>query len=103
MTGITHNSATIQWTVSSLVYGPEVYVVMYGTSGNHLEHSSSAVIGGNDTVNFLRSGRIELSELDMATMYYFQVVANNSAGSTRGETVSFTTSGLGENQNQTVK
>ena len=94
---ITHNSAIIQWTVTSLAYGPEMYKVAYGTVvGNH-NHTSSMVTSGNDITRTNFSLNVRLSGLDMMTTYYYHVIAMNSGGGMTPSAVigTFNTSGLG--------
>ena len=95
--GITHNSATISWTVRSLSYGPEMYVVQYGTDMNTLDQTSSIQTSGSDITltNFTLS--ISLTGLQMTTTYYYRVIAMNDGGSmTQSETLgTFNTTGLG--------
>ena len=95
---ITHNSATIQWTVISIAYGPEMYVVMYGTNMNTLDQTSSmTATSGNDInrVNFMLS--VGLTGLEMMTTYYYRVVAMNGDDRITPSDIiaSFNTSGLG--------
>ena len=85
---ISHNSATISWTVTSLSYGPETYVVQYGTDMNTLDQTSSMETSGSDITltNFTLS--ISLTGLQMMTTYYYRVIAmNDGGGMTRSVTV----------------
>ena len=95
--GIRHNSAIISWTVTSLSYGPETYVVQYGTDMNTLDQTSSMETSGSDITftNFTLS--ISLTGLQMMTTYYFRVIAmNGGSGMTQSVTVeTFDTTGLG--------
>ena len=75
---VTHNSATVQWIVTSLAYGPEMYVVMYGTAVNNLNQTSSMVTSGNDVTQTNFNVNVRLSGLDMMTTYYYRVAAVNS-------------------------
>ena len=95
-TSLTHNSATIQWTVTSLSYGPETYVVQYGTGMNNLNQTSSMNNSGGDitTTNFDLS--VGLTGLDMITTYYYRVlVMNDGSGVTQSGTGTFNTTFLG--------
>ena len=95
--GIRQTSATIRWTVTSLSYGPETYVVQYGTEMNTLDQTSSMEISGSDITltNFTLS--ISLTGLQMMTTYYYRVIAmNGGGGMTQSVTVGvFNTSGPG--------
>ena len=51
--GITHNSATIRWTVASLSYDPEMYVVQYGQAMDSLTMTSSMVMGDVTPLNYM--------------------------------------------------
>ena len=103
---VTHNSATIQWTVTSLAYGPEMYIVHYGTDMNNLDQTSATVSSGGDItmVNFDLS--IQLTGFQLMTQYFYRVVATNAANTGGGMTPSvmvgtFNTTGLGEHFYQT--
>ena len=78
-----HDTATIQWRVTSLTYDPETYIVEYGTDMNNLALTSAMVTSGNDisVMNLQRS--VQLDSLTFNTVYYYRVVATNNAGSTR--------------------
>ena len=45
---ISDSSAIIQWTVSSIAYTPETYVVEYGTSQDSLDMTSDPTHSGED-------------------------------------------------------
>ena len=94
---ITHESATISWTVTSLSYGPETYVVQYGTDMNTLNQTSSMETSGSDITltNFTLS--ISLTRLQLMTTYYYHVIAmNGGGGMNQSVTVGvFNTTGLG--------
>ena len=77
---ITPNSATIQWTVPSIAYTPETYVVKYGTSQDNLNLTSGSQHSGPDITIGSRSYSVQLSGLRVATLYYFSVMATNTVG-----------------------
>ena len=85
MTTLRHDTATIQWRVTSLSYDPETYVVEYGTDMDNLNLNTAGTMvtsGGDITLeNFIRS--VQLNDLVFNTDYYYRMVATNSAGSTR--------------------
>ena len=97
--GIQQNCATISWTVTSLSYGPETYVVQYGTDMNTLDQTSSMALetSGSDITltNFTLS--ISLTGLELMTTYYYRVIAmNDGGGMTQSVTVgTFDTTALG--------
>lgn len=79
---LTQDSATIQWRVSALQYGPEVYRVLYSnTSSTELSFLSENVSSGNDITltDFVMS--VKLMGLEVNTLYYYQVETINTAGS----------------------
>ena len=93
-TGITHNRATILWTVSRIAYTPENYTVHFGTSpGSLTPFNQQQQSGDNFTATNLQFS-IELTGLSAGTTYYYQVVAVNSVGSTQSTVRQFTTNEL---------
>ena len=68
--------------MTSIAYDPETYIVQYGTASDSLTSTSSTVSSGNaiTRTNFMLS--VELTGLTRDTLYYYQVVATNTAGST---------------------
>ena len=95
--GITHNSAIIHWTVASLSYDPEMYVVRYGLAMGSLTMTSSMVMGDVTPVNYMDQfqGSVTLTGLRNLTTYYYQVVSTNSGDSNFSTVDSFNTSALG--------
>ena len=90
---VTHNTALIQWTVSSIVYTPETYVVEYGTSQDSLDMTSDPTHSGEDITIASVTYSVTLSDLRENTTYYVHIVATNTAD--RSTTISverFTTS-----------
>ena len=93
--GITHNSATIQWTVTALSYGPETYVVQYGTDMNNLNQTSSIETSGDDITRTNFDLSIDLTGLEMITTYYYSVISmNDASGVTQSYTETFNTTFL---------
>ena len=93
-TGVTHNTATIHWTVSRIAYTPENYTVYFGTSpGSLTPFNQQRQSGDNFTATNL-SFSLQLTGLSAGTTYYYQVVAVNSVGSTATVEQSFTTTTL---------
>ena len=97
-TGVTHSSATIRWTVSSLSYDPEMYVVQYGLMEDSLILNSTIVMGDVTPLNYMDSftGSVQLPGLNRLTTYYYRVMAINGAGTTLSDVAVFNTSGLGD-------
>ena len=93
-TGVTHNTATIFWTVSRIAYTPETYTVHFGTSpGSLTSFSQQRQSGDNFTATNL-SFFVDLTGLSAGTTYYYQVVAVNSVGSTQSSGPQFRTNEL---------
>ena len=95
--GITHNSATIRWTVLSLSYDPEIYVVQYGLTADNLNMTSAMVMGTLTPMNYMdgQQGTVDLTGLNKLTTYYYRVMATNSEGPTTSDVGTFNTSVLG--------
>ena len=94
-TGITHNRATIHWTVSMIAYTPENYTVHFGnSSGSLTSFSQQRQSGDNFTATNLQFS-VQLTGLSAGTTYYYQVVAVNSQpGSNRSTMQQFRTNEL---------
>ena len=71
--------ATVQWTVTSISYTPETYVVMYGTAEGNLDTTSVEEREDDITARDV-SFSVQLSGLQPATVYYYIVRATNSHG-----------------------
>ena len=96
VTSITHNIATIQWTVTSLSYGPETYVVQYGRDMNNLDKTSSMETSGGDITRTNFNLSVGLTGLQLLTTYYYRVIAmNDASGVTQSDIGTFNTTGLG--------
>ena len=92
------DSTTIQFTVSSLTYDPETYIVQYGTSMGNLNQMSSMETSGTDLDRTSFTLTIALMNLVPSTEYFYRVVATNSDSSTEtpsGQPLSFTTTARG--------
>ena len=96
-TDVQTNSATIQWTVSSIAYDPETYVILYGTKPRMLVQNSSITTNSSGDItrtNFNES--LIIGELNFLTEYFYRVRTVNSHGVTLSELNSFTTNAFGE-------
>ncbi len=93
---LSHNVATVRWRVTSLSYGPEEYQVLYGTTETNLSMESDTVSSGNNITRTNFDLSVELTDLDVATKYYFRVKANNTVGITLSTGLSFNTTDLRE-------
>ena len=89
---ISDSTAPIQWTVSSIAYTPETYVVKYGTSQDSLDMTSHQTHSGGDITVVNQMYSVQLSSLEPVTQYYYQVVATNTARSRSSTPHMFTTS-----------
>ena len=76
---ILDNRATIQWTVPSIAYTPETYVVEFGTSQDSLSLTSGSLHSGPDITATDVTYSVQLSNLEPATTYHYRVVATNTA------------------------
>jgi len=86
------NRATIQWTVPSIAYTPETYVVEYGTSQDSLGLTSGSQHSGPDITATDVTYSVQLSNLEPATTYHYRVVATNTADTENdSHTYTFTT------------
>ena len=93
-TGVTHNTATIHWTVSRIAYTPENYTVHFGTSSGSLTSFNQQQQSGDNFTATNLQFFLQLTGLSAGTTYYYQVVAVNSVGSTASVEQSFTTTEL---------
>ena len=78
--------ATVQWTVTSISYTPETYVVMYGTAEGNLD-TTSVEETEDDITAMDVAFSVHLSGLQPATVYYYIVRATNSHGDTDSDVV----------------
>ena len=91
-TNVQDSSALIQWTVLSIAYTPETYVVEYGTNQDSLDMTSDPSHSGEDITVVNQMYSVQLSSLEPDTQYYYQVVATNTALSRSSNLLSFRTS-----------
>ena len=84
---ITSNSANISYTLNAN-NAPTTSVINYGLSSGAL---TSQISGFSATGNTLLSSAIMISGLSASTIYFYQIVATNSAGTTSSTIGSFTT------------
>ena len=91
---ITPYRATIQWTVTSIAYTPEQYVVLYGLNESSLIWESDIVTGTMELNNIDESYSVVLTGLTHNAVYYYQVSSTNTEGSTNSDTEMFRTEKL---------
>ena len=86
------NRATIQWTVPSIAYTPETYVVEYRARQYRPHLTSDSQHSGPDITVTDVTYSVQLSNLEPATTYHYHVVATNTADrSTASRVLSFVT------------
>ena len=95
VSAVSSTSATIGWTVPSIVYTPETYVVEYGTSQDRLDMSSDPQYSGPNISIGSRTYSLQLNGLRAGTLYHYQVVANNFKQISSSAAGKFTTIPLG--------
>ena len=78
-TNVQDSTALIQWTVSSIAYTPETYVVEYGTSQDSLDMTSDPTHSGGDITVANMTYSVTLSDLRENTTYSVHIVATNTA------------------------
>ena len=93
-TGVTHNRATILWTVSRIAYTPETYTVHFGTSPGSLTPFSQQRQSGDSFTATNLQFSLQLTGLSAGSTYYYQVVAVNSVGSNQSTMQQFRTNEL---------
>ena len=91
---ITIDSATVYWTVPTIAFTPETYVVHYGTNKDTLDSMSDPVTGMNFTTEN-NEFSITLPDLAPNTLYFYQVNSSNKNGSSFSQVANFTTEGQG--------
>ena len=90
------NVTVVEWLIPSITYDPETYVVQYRPSESNLDLNSSLVFINSSIRSTNLVGRVELADLMVNTMYFYRVIARNSAGITSSAIASFTTGSVGE-------
>ena len=98
---VTPTTATISWTIPQVSYTPENYTVLFGTSMNELNMTSS-VVNTNDVDNLLFITAtnvpysVKIEGLSINIMYYYQVQSVNIIGTNYSNISSFNTSESGK-------
>ena len=85
-------SANILWIISSVAITQETYTVYYGLNMSNLEMSSESMESRGQSLTD-QSFSVTLKDLEEATTYYYQVVAENDYSSSTSDIYSFTTEG----------
>ena len=91
----TPTSVNISWTVQSIVYNMEEYVVHYGTNNVTLTNTTEVIMGSSDlnTLNELFS--VYVDGLTPFTTYYYIISATNTEGTTDTTVMNFMTNQAG--------
>ena len=85
-------TAVVLWTVTTIAYTPETYVVSYSTGSLKRQVLMSEPVESGadfDAVNQLFS--VELTGLEPNTTYNYQVISSNTVGTNTSETKTLTT------------
>ena len=93
---VSHEDAEIEWRVAAISFTPETYHVEYGLSQQYLNLTTIITEGTFDVqaTNLIYSSI--LTELRGYITYYYQVVAENTIGTSRSAVRNFTTSSPGK-------
>ena len=78
VSAVSSTNATFGWTVPSIVYTPETYVVEYVTSQDGPDMISDPQYSGPNINIGSRNYSVQLNGLSAETLYQYQVVANYS-------------------------
>ena len=87
-------SAMISWMTPYIVMDKETYTVQYSTDSS-LQNTSEVVIKANNGFTTNQEFSVNITELIPFTTYYYMIQANNSAGNTNTDTMTFTTNQTG--------
>ena len=94
-TTVASDFVIVQWVVPYIAYTPETYIIQYGLTETFLTNTSDIVSGSSDIMATNQLYSVRLSNLELLTDYFYQVVAMNSFDSNTSETAVFTTSSPG--------
>ena len=97
---VTPTTATISWTIPQVSYTPENYTVLFGTSMNELNMTSSVVNTNNiDNLLFITATNVPynvtIEGLSINIIYYYQAQSVNTIDKNYSSISSFTTSESG--------
>ena len=88
---VTTHSATVSWTVPTIAFTPETYVVHYGTSMDILDSTSDPIPELSSFTAINNNISITLTDLIPNTMYFYYINSTNSVGSNLSQVANFTT------------
>ena len=91
-------SVRISWVTPYIVMDKETYTIQYSTDSS-LQNSSEVVIEANNGFTTDQKLSVNITGLIPFTTYYYMIRANNSAGNTSTDIMTFTTNqtGMGNN------
>lgn len=84
------SSAVILWTVPSLAYTPEHYTVLYGKNPVSLDERSQRISGGYNLNLANEDFNVSVSNLEVGSRYYYEIMSSNSEGTISSGQYSFT-------------
>ena len=98
---VTPTTATISWIIPQVLYTPENYTVLFGTSMDELNMISSVVNANNiDDLMFITATNaqynVTIQGLNINVVYYYQVESVNTIGKNYSSISNFTTSESGK-------
>ena len=85
---ITSGSISLEWVIPYIVYTPEDYRVLYGTSQQSLDQTSDSIASASDLTATNLSYSLIIVGLQPGMQYYFQIESRNSIGSVMSEVIS---------------
>ena len=87
-------SITINWRIPSVLYTPETFIVLYGTSSLDLS-MDGGMSRNTDNDGFLtdtdQDYSVTITNLNSDVLYYYQVVVQNTIGNTSSDIRNITT------------
>ena len=87
-------SVVISWVTPYIIQNKETYSVQYSTNMS-IQNSSEVVIEANNEFTIDQNFSINITGLIPFTTYYYIIQANNSAGNTYTDAMTFTTNQTG--------
>ena len=84
------SSAVISWTVPSVAYTPEHYTVLYGKNPVSLDERSKHINGGYNLNLANEVFNVSVSNLEVGSRYYYEIMSSNSEGTISSRQYSFT-------------
>ena len=87
-------SVEISWVILHIILDKETYIVQYSTDIS-LQNSREVVIENNNEFAVNQEFSINITGLIPFTTYYYIIQANNSAGNTYTDIMTFTTNQTG--------